>query len=148
MSDNSCVFCSEVVGKHRASVIYETVSVIAFMDIAPVEPGHVLVIPKKHFVNILDIDYEDYLEVHRVTKYLSPYIVRAVNADGINIGQNNGKSANQRVFHYHVHIIPRFQERELKWGRMQAENWQLEEVAEKVRSEIKKNGSSDGLVLK
>jgi bis(5'-nucleosidyl)-tetraphosphatase/histidine triad (HIT) family protein len=140
MSAESCIFCQKVIKLGEASIIYENEVVISFMDIAPVEPGHVLVIPKKHYENILDIDYEEYLEVHRVTKFLSPYIVRAVGADGINVGQNNGKSANQRVFHYHVHIIPRFMDRELKWGRTNAEKEELEQVADLVRAEIRKNG--------
>jgi bis(5'-nucleosidyl)-tetraphosphatase/histidine triad (HIT) family protein len=141
MSAESCVFCQRVIKHGEASIIYENDQVMAFMDIAPVEPGHALVIPKKHFANILDIGYEEYLEVHRVTKFLSPFIVKAVNADGINVGQNNGKSANQRVFHYHVHIIPRFVDRELKWGRIQTDKEELEQVADLVRAEIKKNGS-------
>ena len=141
MSAESCVFCQRVIKRGEASIIYENDQVMAFMDIAPVEPGHALVIPKKHFENILDIGYEEYLEVHRVTKFLSPFIVKAVSADGINVGQNNGKSANQRVFHYHVHIIPRFIDRELNWGRIKTDKEELEQVADMVRAEIRKNGS-------
>lgn len=139
MYSEDCVFCREIVKGRKASIIFENDEVMAFMDIAPVEPGHVLVIPKDHFANILDIPQEIYLEVHRITKMLSPYVVRAVEADAINIGQNNGACANQRVFHYHVHIIPRFCNRELKWGRRVAKESELENVAEKIREEIVRN---------
>ena len=105
MYSENCVFCRDVIRDRRASIVYENDSVMAFMDIAPVEPGHVLVVPKDHYENIMDIEEPVYLEVHRVTKMISPAVVRAVGADAVNIGQNNGACANQRVFHYHVHII-------------------------------------------
>ncbi len=136
MYSENCVFCREIVRKRRAAIIYENDSVVAFMDIAPVEPGHVLVIPREHYVNILDISEETFLEVHRATKLISPAVVRAVGADAINIGQNNGSCANQRVFHYHVHIIPRFCSRELKWGRKIAVESELQKIASRIKEEI------------
>ena len=136
MYSENCVFCRDVIRGRKASIVYENDSVIAFMDIAPVEPGHVLVVPKDHYVNIMDIDEPVYLEVHRVTRMISPAIVRAVGADAVNIGQNNGACANQRVFHYHVHIIPRFCSRELNWGRKTVEDEELEQMAVLIRNEI------------
>ena len=136
MYSENCVFCRDVIRDRKASIVYENDSVIAFMDIAPVEPGHVLVVPKDHYVNIMDIDEPVYLEVHRVTRMISPAIVRAVGADAVNIGQNNGACANQRVFHYHVHIIPRFCSRELNWGRRTMEDEELEQMAVLIRNEI------------
>ena len=136
MYSENCVFCRDVIRDRKASIVYENDSVIAFMDIAPVEPGHVLVVPKDHYVNIMDIDEPVYLEVHRVTRVISPAVVRAVGADAVNIGQNNGACANQRVFHYHVHIIPRFCSRELNWGRKTVEDEELEQMAVLIRNEI------------
>lgn len=136
MYSEQCVFCRDVIRDRKASVIYENTNVLAFMDIAPVEPGHVLVVPKEHYVNILDIDEWSYLEVHRIAKTLSPAIIRAVEAEAVNIGQNNGACANQRVFHYHLHIIPRFCDRRLEWSRRTVRDRELEEVAVKIRSEI------------
>ena len=136
MYSENCVFCRDVIRDRKASIVYENDSVIAFMDIAPVEPGHVLVVPKDHYVNIMDIDEPVYLEVHRVTRMISPAVVRAVGADAVNIGQNNGACANQRVFHYHVHIIPRFCSRELNWGRKTVEDEELEQMAVLIRNEI------------
>ncbi len=130
------MFCRDVIRDRKASIIYENSNVLAFMDIAPVEPGHVLVVPKEHYVNILDIDEWSYLEVHRVAKQLSPAIIRAVGGEAVNIGQNNGACANQRVFHYHLHIIPRFCDRRLDWSRRNVRDKELDEVAEKIRAEI------------
>ncbi len=136
MYSKNCVFCRDVVRDRKASIVYENDSVVAFMDIAPVEPGHVLVIPRDHYANIMDIEEQAYVEVHRVTRMISPAVVRAVGADAVNIGQNNGACANQRVFHYHVHIIPRFCSRELNWGRKTAGDEELEEVAVLIRNEL------------
>ncbi len=136
MYSEQCVFCRDVIRDRKASIIYENNNVVAFMDIAPVEPGHVLVVPREHYVNILDIDEWSYLEVHRVAKQLSPAIIRAVGGEAVNIGQNNGACANQRVFHYHLHIIPRFCDRRLDWSRRIVRENELDEVAEKIRAEI------------
>ncbi len=136
MYSENCVFCRDVIRDRKASIVYENDQVMAFMDIAPVEPGHVLVVPRDHYANIMDIDEPVYLEVHRVTRMISPAVVRAVGADAVNIGQNNGACANQRVFHYHVHIIPRFCSRELNWGRKTVEDEELEQMAVLIRNEI------------
>ena len=141
------MFCRDVIRDRKASIIYENSNVLAFMDIAPVEPGHVLVVPKEHYVNILDIDEWSYLEVHRVAKQLSPAIIRAVCGEAVNIGQNNGACANQRVFHYHLHIIPRFCDRRLDWSRRNVLEKELDEVAEKIKAEIQ-NHDGETPVLK
>ncbi len=136
MYSEQCVFCRDVIRDHKASIVYENNNVMAFMDIAPVEAGHILVVPKEHYVNILDIDEWSYLEVHRIAKMLSPAIIRAVDAEAVNIGQNNGACANQRVFHYHLHIIPRVCDRRLEWSRRTVKGDELEEVAVRIRAEI------------
>lgn len=137
MYSEQCVFCRDVIRDHNASIIYENNNIMAFMDIAPVEPGHVLVVPKEHYVNILDIDEWSYLEVHRIAKKLTPAIIRAVDAEAVNIGQNNGACANQRVFHYHLHIIPRFCDRRLDWSRRTVGESELTEVAKKIKEQIR-----------
>lgn len=136
MYKEDCVFCREIVRDGNASVIFENNNVLAFMDIAPVEAGHVLVIPKEHYENIMDIQEWTYLELQRVAKKLTPSIVRAVGAEAVNIGQNNGACANQRVFHYHLHIIPRVCDRRLEWSRREVKGDELEFVAEKIRKEM------------
>lgn len=143
MYSEQCVFCRDVVRDRKASIIYENNNVMAFMDIAPVERGHVLVVPKEHFVNIMDIEEWVYLEVHRIARKLSPAIVRAVGAEAVNIGQNNGACANQRVFHYHVHIIPRFCDRRLEWSRRNARTQELDDAAGDIIAEI---NNTDGRI--
>lgn len=90
-----------------AEIVYEDDQTLAFLDIAPNNPGHTLVIPKAHARNLLDITEESWLAVMRTVHLLAPVIKEAVKADGINIAMNNEAAAGQVVFHAHVHIIPR-----------------------------------------
>jgi len=90
-----------------ATIIYEDEDTLAFLDIAPNNPGHTLVIPKEHSRNMLDITESSWLAVMRTVHKLAPIIKEAVEADGINIAMNNEPDAGQVVFHSHVHIIPR-----------------------------------------
>lgn len=90
-----------------ANIIYEDEDTLAFLDIAPNNPGHTLVIPKVHARNLLDISEESWLAVMRTVRKLAPIIKEAVDADGINLAMNNESAAGQVVFHAHVHIIPR-----------------------------------------
>ena len=87
--------------------------VITFLDIRPLNMGHTLVIPKTHFVDIFDIPEEQLSQVHKIAKQISFAIKKATNADGISIIQQNGKAAGQDIFHFHVHVVPRFEGQKL-----------------------------------
>lgn len=90
-----------------ADIVYEDESVIAFLDINPINPGGTLVVPKKWSRNILDIDSESWGKVMEVVRRVAPAVNEAMNASGVNIVMNNEPVANQIIFHSHVHIIPR-----------------------------------------
>ncbi len=90
-------------------MVYEDEHTMAFMDIRPVNEGHVLVIPKKHFADIFEIPEKLNAYTNRVVKKVAIAVKKATNADGISIIQQNGRAANQDVFHLHVHIIPKFE---------------------------------------
>jgi histidine triad (HIT) family protein len=90
-----------------AHIIYEDEDTLAFLDIAPNNPGHTLVIPKIHSRNLLDISDDSWIAVMKTVRKLAPIIKEAVGADGINIAMNNEPAAGQVVFHTHVHLIPR-----------------------------------------
>jgi len=102
----SCVFCKIVQKEAPANVVYEDDKVIAFMSIQPINVGHTLVVPKKHYENIYEIPEDEVAYLYRIVKKLSYAVQKAVNAEGIRIVQNNGAAAGQVVFHLHVHIIP------------------------------------------
>lgn len=109
MTPEDCLFCKIAEGKIPSEKIYEDEHTFAFLDINPINPGHTLVIPKHHAENIMTIKKEDLAAVMETVRHLAPIIQRAVNADGINIGINNGSAAGQIIFHAHVHVMPRFE---------------------------------------
>ena len=107
MSHPTCIFCRIVSGEAPCHGVYEDEQVLAFMDIAPVGDGHLLVIPKRHYENLLDADEASMLAVMSVSRRLAHALKRALSPDGIGVHQLNGAAAGQTVFHYHMHLIPR-----------------------------------------
>jgi histidine triad (HIT) family protein len=105
--DDGCIFCKIVQKQAPSSIIYEDDFVMAFLDIRPASEGHVLVVSKEHYEGIFDVPSELLGKVHQVAKTVALAVKQGMNADGICVLQQNGKAANQEVFHLHVHIIPR-----------------------------------------
>ena len=105
-----CIFCNIAERKSEAEIVFEDDSIISFLDIQPINYGHALVIPKKHFDNFLTIPPEELIHLINATQYIAGAVKRSVNADGFNIISNNGNSAGQTIYHFHFHIIPRFNE--------------------------------------
>lgn len=136
--DESCIFCKIVKKQLPSSIIYQDDSVMAFLDIRPVNEGHCLVIPKEHYADIFDVPSELLGKVHQVTKKVAVAVKQAVNADGISIIQQNGRAANQDIFHLHVHIIPRYAREKIKaFHELQvAEPSQLDQAAAKIKKHL------------
>ncbi len=103
-----CIFCKIVRGKAPADAVYEDRDSMAFLDIYPLNPGHTLVISKRHYATLDEMPPTEVGRLFESVAKVMKGVKEAVNADGINIGQSNGKAASQDVFHVHVHIIPRF----------------------------------------
>ena len=134
-----CIFCKIINGEIPCSKVYEDNEFLAFLDITPINKGHILVIPKKHFVNILDCEEDVLKKIGPILKKLSLAVKKGVNADGIVIGQNNGEYAGQVVMHLHFHIIPRFKEDGLKhWPKSNQEysTKEMNKFAEEIRNNI------------
>lgn len=134
-----CIFCDIAAGKADTQVIFENDNYKAFLDINPINFGHTLVIPKKHYDNFLTIPEKELFGLIKLTQFLAGVIKRSLNADGFNIISNNGISAGQSVFHSHFHIIPRF-EKDFTMKpetKSYSENAILE-YAEKIRSFVTK----------
>jgi histidine triad (HIT) family protein len=105
MSD--CVFCRILDGQLPASFVYRDERCAAFLDIQPVNPGHLLVVPRTHYESLEDIPHTLATHLFEVAMQLAPVVKHVGNADGLNILVNSGAAAGQDVFHYHVHVIPR-----------------------------------------
>jgi histidine triad (HIT) family protein len=102
-----CTFCDLIAGAAEVSVCYEDADALAFMDIQPVNAGHVLVVPREHHESILDVPQELGVHLFRITMRLVAAVQRVSRCDGVNIVVNSGAAAGQDEMHYHVHIIPR-----------------------------------------
>ena len=102
-----CIFCELIHGGGEVSMCYEDSQAIAFMDIQPVNPGHVLVVPRQHHESLLDVPPDLARHLFDVALRLAPIVRRLAGADGLNVIVNSGAAAGQDVFHYHIHLIPR-----------------------------------------
>jgi histidine triad (HIT) family protein len=103
-----CIFCRIAAGEAPAARVLETPGVLAFLDIAPVNYGHTLVIPKSHYENLLDLPDDLWLEIGQVCRQVAQALRATLKAQGFNIGMNNFAAAGQEVFHAHLHVIPRY----------------------------------------
>jgi histidine triad (HIT) family protein len=103
-----CIFCRIIAGSIPAAKIYEDDRILAFLDIGPIIKGHVLVIPKIHYDNLMETPDAVLASLSAGCRRIARALVAGLDADGINITQANGKSAGQVVPHIHFHVIPRF----------------------------------------
>jgi diadenosine tetraphosphate (Ap4A) HIT family hydrolase len=128
-----CIFCRIARKEEHASFVYEDKDAVAFLDARPVNEGHTLVIPRKHYENIYEIPDEEVANIFKIVKKLAYGISKSEKADGISIVQNNGEAARQIIFHFHVHIIPRYFGQDSHTPRGTAEQSELDRVAAKIR---------------
>lgn len=131
-----CIFCKIIAGDIPCSKVYEDSLFIAFLDIKPVHKGHLLVVPKRHFVNIFDTPDMEGEAIYKVARDLAKAVAEATECDGVNIVQNNNSAAGQEVFHSHLHIIPRYDGDKLRFASIHKEYESFDEmgeVAEKIK---------------
>jgi histidine triad (HIT) family protein len=128
-----CLFCKIISSEIPAEKIYEDDKTFAFLDISPNNPGHTLVVPKKHSTNLFDILESDWLAVMKTVRLLAPIIEKAMGAEGVNIAMNNKEVAGQVIDHSHIHLIPRHKEDGFRhWPGTPYKKGGAEQVAEKI----------------
>ena len=138
-----CIFCQIVSKEAPANVVYEDEQVVAFLSNRPVNEGHTLVVPKKHYENIFEIPEEEAAYLFRVVKRVAVAVRNAMAAEGVRIVQNNGWAAGQVVFHLHVHVIPMEPNDGFVHGKAFREHTNsrdsegLQKDAEKIRQQLK-----------
>jgi histidine triad (HIT) family protein len=108
-ADPDCLFCKIVAGDIPATRVHEDERTIAFMDINPATRGHLLVVPREHATNLLEIDAEDLAACARTAQTLARRVSERLGTDGVNLLNSCGSAAWQTVFHFHLHVIPRYQ---------------------------------------
>lgn len=106
--DSNCIFCKIIQGEIPAAKVYEDDHVLAFLDISQVTKGHTLVIPKTHRQDIFEMEPDTAANLFRVVPAIAKAVKEQNGAEGVNLLNNNGKTSGQTVFHYHMHIIPRY----------------------------------------
>lgn len=132
---DDCLFCKIVAGDIPAQKVFEDEYSIAFMDINPVNPGHVLVVPKEHSDDITKMPDEAVGRLFRFVQHVAKGVREAVGAPGFNIGVNTGPAAGQVVFHMHVHVMPRFEnDGHRRWEKKEVPEDEIVRVAESIRA--------------
>ncbi len=136
----SCIFCSIIAGEIPCHKIYESEFVIAFLDIGPVSTGHTLVLPKAHAENLETGSLADAERLMSAIYTIAPSILKAVGADGYNLGMNHGECAGQDVMHTHLHIMPRTNGIPRTFTKTHPSKEELAATAEAIRAELQKVG--------
>jgi len=136
---NECIFCKIINKEIPCYEIYEDENILAFLDRTPVNPGHTLVIPKKHSETILDTDEETLEKLIIATKKISNAIYKGLKLKGFNIGMNQFKVGGQVVPHLHIHIMPRKEGDNLRlWGSREYESEEEKfEIQDKITRLLK-----------
>lgn len=113
---DNCIFCKLANGEIPTTTIYENEDFRVILDAAPANLGHCLVLPKAHGANIFELDSSLVAKGFQVAQKIAKAVKAATDCDGINILQNNGEAAGQTVFHFHIHIIPRYKSDDVNIG--------------------------------
>ena len=106
--EEACIFCQIIHGREPASFVYADEAIVAFMDLVPLNPGHTLVVPRRHAAGLSELDPEDGARMFKVGHQLAVALqATGLRCDGVNLRVNDGEAAGQDVFHVHLHVIPR-----------------------------------------
>lgn len=134
----NCIFCKIAAGEIPATTLYEDQDFRVILDLGPASKGHALILPKEHYANIYEIPDELAAKAIILAKKMAGVMTRALDCDGFNIVQNNGEPAGQTVFHFHMHLIPRYEDDQvgLTWNPGSLTEEDKEEVLRKVTAEL------------
>lgn len=139
MKQDNCIFCKLANGDIPTNTIYEDEEFRVIMDAAPATKGHALVLPKNHYADIYEIDPEVLGRAVQVGQKVIKHATKVLGCDGYNLLQNNGEAAGQTVFHYHLHLIPRYADMDnaniLTWPPSNIEAEEIKALVEGLRVE-------------
>ena len=128
MSD--CIFCKIANGEIPSATLYEDEQFRVILDLGPASKGHALILPKAHYGNLYEIDEETAASAMKLARKMAIAMTKALGCSGFNVVQNNGTSAGQTVFHFHIHLIPRYE------GDGVALGWKPGELTEEQKEDI------------
>jgi histidine triad (HIT) family protein len=135
VSDPDCIFCKIIAGELPAQIVDEGDQTVAFMDINPATRGHLLVVPRQHSRDLLEIDDEDLTATMVAARRMAARVIERLDADGVNLLNSCGRAAWQVIFHFHVHVIPRYDDDPLKlpWIPAPGDSAEIEAAAQALR---------------
>ena len=130
MRDDNCIFCRIANGEIPSKTLYEDERFRVILDLGPATRGHALILPKEHFANLYELPEETAGEVMKLAKKMMATITERLGCEGFNLVQNNGDLAGQTVFHFHMHMIPRYRAdgQKIGWRPQEATQEELEEI--------------------
>ena len=134
MRDDNCIFCKIANGEIPSATLYEDEDFRVILDLGPASKGHALILPKEHAANLYELPDELAAKAMVVAKKVGSVLAKGLNCDGLNVVQNNGEVAGQTVFHFHIHLIPRFKgdEKQVKL------TWEPGKLTDEVKEEVLK----------
>lgn len=136
MRETDCIFCKIAAGEIPSKTIYEDERFRVILDISPASKGHALIIPKEHYANIYELPEEIAASAMVLAKKLAAHMTGILQCDGFNIIQNNGEPAGQTVFHFHMHLIPRYKgdgnQDKICWNHLELSQEELEDICQKL----------------
>ena len=130
MKEKDCIFCKIAAGEIPSATLYEDDDFRVILDLGPASKGHALILPKEHYRNLYDIDEEVVAKAMILAKKMVNKLTKVLDCDGYNIVQNNEECAGQSVFHFHMHLIPRYKGDQVGLG------WKMGELLEEDKKEI------------
>lgn len=130
MRDDNCIFCKIANGEIPSATIYEDEDFRAILDLGPASKGHALLLPKEHYADLFALPDETAEKVLPVAKKIVSRMKDVLGCDGYNLVQNNGECAGQTVFHFHMHMIPRYKDDKVGLS------WEMGELSDADRDEI------------
>ncbi|HCW22229.1 MAG TPA: HIT family protein [Lachnospiraceae bacterium] len=135
MKDENCIFCRIANGDIPSRTIYEDDHFRVILDNGPATRGHALILPKEHYKDLSEIPEETAAEAMIVAKKVSALLVKKLHADGLNLVQNNGETAGQTVKHFHIHLIPRYENdgQHILWNPTHPTDEELDSVLKDIK---------------
>lgn len=130
MKDENCIFCKLANGEIPTATLYEDEDFRVILDASPASKGHALILPKEHYANLYELDDEVAAKVLVLAKKMIIKLTDLLGCDGYNIVQNNGEAAGQTVFHFHMHLIPRYKDDQVGLG------WKMGELTDADKEDI------------
>lgn len=134
MTDNNCIFCKIANGEIPSKTLYEDEEFRVILDLAPATRGHALILPKSHFKNLYELPEETAGKAMKLAKKMAAAMTEKLDCDGFNVVQNNNEVAGQTVFHFHMHLIPRYENdnQKIAWNPTEMTQDELEAVKNQI----------------